>query len=74
MHTVKTNAPPMFTPSERRLLCLLAQGQKPPQAAESLHLTPEEAEQMLAGMLRRNNVSELRRLLVRALVHGWLRQ
>ena len=57
MPILKTHAPAALTPSERHLLFLLSQGQTPAQAAEALHLTWEEAQ----------------RLLVRALVHGWLR-
>ena len=57
---------------ERLLIDLLLRGQSIEQAAAALHLTPEQAREMLAEAGRRSGVSGLRPLLVRALVHAWL--
>ena len=61
-----------LTPPERRLLGLLAFGQTPAQAAETLRVTPAEAEKILADLLRRHNLSTLHQLLARALLHRWI--
>jgi len=57
---------------ERQLLGLLALGQTPAEAAKALRLAPEQAESMLADLLRRNCLSARRQLLTRALVHRWI--
>ena len=57
---------------ERRLVGLLALGQTSTQAAETLRLTPGEAEALLEALLRRCNLSARHQLLTRALLHGWI--
>ena len=64
--------PPLPAPIERRLVGLLAFGQTPAQAAETLRLAPGEAEAMLEALLRRYNISARHQLLARALLHRWL--
>jgi len=62
----------MLTPMERRLVGLLALGQTPTQASETLRLAPQEAEAMLADLLRRHGLSSRHRLLARALLLRWI--
>lgn len=57
---------------ERRLVGLLAFGQTPAQAAETLRLPASEAEAMLESLLRRYNLSARHQLLARALLHRWI--
>ncbi len=73
MLIVKAGAQAALTSSERKLLGLLLQGQTPDEAAETLCLAREESRALVANLLDRNGVVELRHLLVRALVHGWLK-
>ncbi len=61
-----------LTSPDRRLLRLLAEGLTPAQAAASLGLDSTGVRAMLAGMQGRCGVAGPRRLLVRALVYGWL--
>jgi len=51
---------------------LLALGQTPAQASETLRLAPQEAEAMLADLLRRHGLSSRHRLLARALLLRWI--
>ena len=67
-----TPALPLPAPIERRLVGLLALGQTPAQAAETLRLPPGEAEEMLASLLRRYNLSARHQLLTRALLLRWI--
>ncbi len=59
-------------PTERRLLGLLAHGQTPAQAAESLRLTPSDAETLLADLLRRHGLTAPHQLVARALLYRWI--
>ena len=65
---------PQTTPTlpERRLLALLALGRTSAEAALALHLSPAEAEALLADLLRRHDLSSKHQLFVRALVHRWI--
>jgi DNA-binding CsgD family transcriptional regulator len=61
-----------LTPPECRLVGLLARGQTPAQASETLHISPAEAEAMLADLLRRQGLSARHQLLARALIYRWI--
>jgi len=69
---VPTPAPLLPAPMERRLVGLLALGQTPAQAAETLRLPLSEAEAMLESLLRRYGLSARHQLLARALLHRWI--
>lgn len=61
-----------LTPPERRLVGLLALGQTPAQASETLRLSAAEAEALLADLLRRQGLASRHRLLARALLLRWI--
>jgi len=63
---------PALTPSERRLLLLLARGRTSAEAASALSLTPAEAEALLTALLCRHGLSSRHQLFVRALVYRWI--
>ena len=60
--------PLLLAPIERRLVGLLALGQTPAQAAETLRLPASEAEAMLEALMRRYGLSARHQLLTRALL------
>ncbi len=64
--------PLLPAPLERRLVGLLALGQTPTQAAETLRLAPTETEAMLESLMRRYGLSARHQLLTRALLHRWI--
>lgn len=63
----------LFTRRERHLLCLLLRGQTAGEAFALMHLTPDAGWDLLAGLMRRQQVATPRQLLTRALVHQWVR-
>ena len=67
-----TPVPLRLAPIERRLVGLLALGQTPAQAAETLRLPASEAEAMLKAVMRRHGLSAPRQLLARALLYRLL--
>lgn len=64
--------PAALTPAGRHFVGLLALGQTPAQASETLRLAPEEAEAMLADLLRRHGLAARHQLLARALLLRWI--
>ena len=72
MSILKTK-PHTFTLGELHLLRLLLRGQTVGEAAALMHLTPDAGREMLAELMRRQQVASKRHLLTRALVHRWVR-
>ena len=61
-----------LTPLERRFVGLLALGQTPAQAGATLRLPSQEAEALLAELLRRHGLAARHQLLARALLLRWI--
>lgn len=62
-----------LTLGELHLLRLLLCGQTVAEAAALMQLTPDAGREMLADLMRRQQVATPRQLLTRALVHRWVR-
>ncbi len=69
----KPNHTDLLTRRERHLLCLLLRGQTAGEAFALMQLTPDAGRDLLAGLMRRQQVATPRQLLTRALVHQWVR-
>ncbi len=70
---IKLNHPSLLTWRERHLICLLLRGQTAGEAFALMPLTPDAGQGLLAGLMRRQQVTTPRQLLTRALVHRWVR-
>ncbi len=57
---------------ERSLLYLTARGDSPAQAAQTLGMTPAEAQALLAALQARFGLPTRNALIVHAVVQGWV--
>ena len=73
MPVLKTTQTHKFTLGELHLLRLLLRGQTVGEAAVLMQLTPDAGQELLADLMRRQQVASPRQLLTRALVHRWVR-
>ncbi len=69
----KTTSPDALTRRELTLLRLLLRGQTAGEAFALMHLSPNAGRDLLAALMRRQQVTTPRQLLTRALVHQWVR-
>ncbi len=73
MPCLKTTQRHKLTLGELHLLRLLLRGQTAGEAFALMQLTPDAGWEMLADLMRRQQVASPRQLLTRALVHRWVR-
>lgn len=67
-------APPPFTPREREVLGLLAEGVSDKSVAQALMISPKTVEKHVGAVLRKTGATSRTAAVVRALERGWLRQ
>lgn len=61
-----------LSPQERSLLYLIARGDSPTQAGETLGMTPAEAQAMLDDLQSRLGLPTRNALILHAVVQGWV--